>query len=71
MRQPSRPEDALQWFTSSYSGGSGTECVEAAFTAWGTAVRDSKRRERGVLTFTKAAWTPFVTDVRNRRAEPR
>lgn len=31
-----------QWFKSSYSGGSGTECVECAYVRDRTLVRDSK-----------------------------
>ncbi|MFG3140647.1 DUF397 domain-containing protein [Streptomyces sp. NPDC048211] len=31
-----------RWFKSSYSGGSGTECIETGFTAVGATVRDSE-----------------------------
>lgn len=56
-------EDA-QWFKSSYSGGSGTECVEAAFTAVSAAVRDSKQPREGLVRVRSAAWTAFVSSVR-------
>ncbi|MFJ2414733.1 DUF397 domain-containing protein [Streptomyces brevispora] len=56
------PESA--WFTSSYSGGNETECVETAFTAAGTSVRDSKRPREGQFHVRSAAWTDFVESVR-------
>lgn len=56
-------EDA-QWFKSSYSGGSGTECVEAAFTTIGTFVRDSARPRGGHLHVGTRAWAHFVGSVR-------
>lgn len=56
-------EDAAQWFKSSYSGGSGTECVEAAFTTVGTLVRDSKRPSGGHLHVGTGAWSHFVASV--------
>ncbi|MEU2248919.1 DUF397 domain-containing protein [Streptomyces sp. NPDC019224] len=56
-------EEGLQWFKSSYSGGSGTECVEAALLGDGAAVRDSKRPRRGQLRAQAAAWNDFVRSV--------
>ncbi|MEU1435781.1 DUF397 domain-containing protein [Streptomyces sp. NPDC005775] len=56
-------EDA-RWYKSSYSGGSGTECVEAAFTAVGTLVRDSKRPSDGHFQVDTGAWAHFVGSVR-------
>ncbi|MER6088592.1 DUF397 domain-containing protein [Streptomyces bluensis] len=53
-----------QWFKSSYSGGSGTECLEAAFIQDGLAVRDSKDSSGPQLSFTAKAWADFVTAVR-------
>lgn len=49
-----------QWFKSSYSGGSGTECVEAAFVPSGVLVRDSKWPEHYHLSITADAWTRFL-----------
>ncbi|MFE6761967.1 DUF397 domain-containing protein [Streptomyces sp. NPDC057689] len=57
-------EEGHQWFKSSYSGGSGTECVEAAFIGDGTAVRDSKRPGDGQFRVGAAAWNGFVSSVR-------
>ncbi|MFI1255025.1 DUF397 domain-containing protein [Streptomyces netropsis] len=52
------------WFKSSYSGAGTTECVEAAFRSRHTAVRDSKDRDRAVLTFPHGAWADFVGAIR-------
>jgi hypothetical protein len=54
-----------QWFKSSYSGGSGTECVEAAFVRDGCAVRDSKDISGPRLSFSSEAWADFVGAVRD------
>ncbi|MCZ4125074.1 DUF397 domain-containing protein [Streptomyces sp. H39-S7] len=53
------------WFKSSYSGGSGTECVEATFLDdGGAAVRDSKDPDGPVLRFSAGAWMQFIRSVR-------
>jgi hypothetical protein len=49
-----------QWFKSSYSGGSGTECVEAAFVPAGVLVRDSKVPDGPHLAVSAEAWRRFV-----------
>ncbi|MFJ5773582.1 DUF397 domain-containing protein [Streptomyces sp. NPDC093094] len=49
-----------QWFKSSYSGGSGTECVEAALTPTTVLVRDSKRTGGPLLSVGSLAWSQFV-----------
>ncbi|MFF6777786.1 DUF397 domain-containing protein [Streptomyces sp. NPDC012637] len=59
------------WFTSSYSNGSGGECVECSQTATGTLIRDSKRPEGPVLTVRGAAWTAFIEGVTSSRYEGR
>ncbi|PTM91166.1 DUF397 domain-containing protein [Streptomyces spinosirectus] len=48
------------WFKSSYSGGSGTECVECAHVGEATLVRDSKKPEGPTMTVGHSAWTAFV-----------
>jgi hypothetical protein len=53
-----------EWFKSSYSGGSGTECVEAAFVQPGVLVRDSKAPERPYLVMSAGAWGSFMAGVR-------
>ncbi|WP_406259807.1 DUF397 domain-containing protein [Streptomyces nigra] len=52
------PESA--WFKSSYSTGSGGECVEVAATPARVHVRDSKDTTRAALTVEPTAWAAFV-----------
>jgi hypothetical protein len=53
------------WHTSSYSG-SGANCLEHASLPGGIqAVRDTKDRERGALSFPPAAWQTFLDGVRS------
>lgn len=48
------------WFKSSYSSGSGDDCVEIATTADVVCVRDSKDIEGPNLAFSQDAWARFV-----------
>lgn len=49
------------WFTSSYSGNNGGNCVEVASNLPGLVpVRDSKRPAGPVLLLAPAAWGSFV-----------
>lgn len=57
-------EQRLDWFKSSYSGGSGTECVEAAFTSGATRVRDSKNPELPHLAVSPSTWSRFIEALR-------
>ncbi|MCC5477425.1 DUF397 domain-containing protein [Streptomyces barringtoniae] len=50
----------LHWFKSSYSGGSGTECVECAYTDDGALIRDSKRGEGSVIRVRPVTWHAFI-----------
>ncbi|MFF7471826.1 DUF397 domain-containing protein [Streptomyces sp. NPDC008092] len=52
------PESA--WFKSSYSTGSGGECVEVAARPGTVHVRDSKDTTRAALALDPTAWTTFV-----------
>ncbi|MGO4425466.1 DUF397 domain-containing protein [Streptomyces sp. MCAF7] len=55
----------LQWRKSSYSNGSGGNCVEiAGLVSGGAAIRDSKVPERAVLAFSDRAWRNFVAALR-------
>lgn len=55
------------WTKSSYSGGNGA-CIEVKSpTTAAVAVRDSKAPEGPSLSFRPAAWTGFVTSVRDDR----
>ncbi|MEU3950706.1 DUF397 domain-containing protein [Streptomyces sp. NPDC029526] len=61
----------LQWFTSTYSGGSGTECVEAACVPTGMLIRDSKRTTSPHLEVSSTAWADFIADVRQHVTDER
>ncbi|WP_326612119.1 DUF397 domain-containing protein [Streptomyces scopuliridis] len=56
--------ECLCWIKSSYSGGSGTECVEVAELADASVIRDSKDPGGARLVFRGAAWGRFVLGVR-------
>ncbi|MGW6059856.1 DUF397 domain-containing protein [Streptomyces sp. NPDC055189] len=51
------------WFKSSYSGGSGTECVEVALGEHKVLVRDSKRTTPDRLTVQPNTWAEFVASI--------
>lgn len=53
-----------QWIKSSYSGGSGTECVECAWEVGGTLVRDSKNDSGPTLAVRGQPWSLFVDALR-------
>lgn len=56
--------EQAHWFKSSYSGGSGTECVEVADLDSVIGVRDSKRPRGVQLTVQRRTWTEFVRSLR-------
>ncbi|MFG2825904.1 DUF397 domain-containing protein [Streptomyces sp. NPDC048434] len=51
---------ALAWFKSSYSTGSGGECIEVAVCPHVVHVRDSKDVARRGLAVDAEAWAAFV-----------
>jgi len=54
------------WHKSTRSGGNGGDCVEVAVNLPDVvAVRDSKDRDGGTLTFTPGDWRDFVAGVRD------
>jgi hypothetical protein len=57
----------LHWHKSSFSNGTGGDCVEVAeLPRGGRAVRDTKDRGRGpVLWFAASEWRAFVKGARN------
>ncbi|NEC29717.1 DUF397 domain-containing protein [Streptomyces sp. SID8111] len=61
----------LNWFTSTYSGGSGTECVEAAWIPTGMLIRDSKRSTSPQLELSSTAWAHFIAHVGQHVADER
>jgi hypothetical protein len=60
--QPLEPAESA-WFTSSYSGNEGGECVEVAAAHGTVHVRDSKDRTVPALAFGADAWDAFVALV--------
>ncbi|MGW6897645.1 DUF397 domain-containing protein [Streptomyces sp. NBC_00624] len=53
------------WHKSSYSGGSGGDCLEVATGHPGVVpVRDSKDPDGPALVFRTAAWSSFVADLK-------
>ncbi|MET9776173.1 DUF397 domain-containing protein [Streptomyces sp. NPDC006367] len=66
IHQPSTdvaPESA--WYKSSYSDGTGNNCIEAAELPTKIGVRDSKDKQGPALIFPRNSWTSFVTSVRD------
>ncbi|MFD8813784.1 DUF397 domain-containing protein [Streptomyces sp. NPDC059627] len=59
-RQPITRVPESAWFRSSYSTGSGGECVEVAPSPGTVHVRDSKDTSRAGLAVQPTAWTAFV-----------
>ena len=53
------------WRKSSYSGGSGGNCVEVANAASTVMVRDTRDRDGGTLAFTAGAWKAFTASLRH------
>jgi hypothetical protein len=56
--------DSAAWRKSSYSGGSGGDCVEVADAASAVMVRDTTNRDGGTLAFTSDAWQTFITSLK-------
>jgi Domain of unknown function (DUF397) len=50
----------LKWFKSSYSGGSGGDCVEVATVPSAIHVRDSKDTRQSGFAVTPTAWAAFL-----------
>lgn len=59
-KAPGHLDCGLVWFTSSYSGNEGGECVEVAPCPHAIHVRDTKARSGPQMTLTPAAWSAFV-----------
>ncbi|MFD4763250.1 DUF397 domain-containing protein [Streptomyces sp. NPDC058439] len=55
------PEGA--WYKSSYSDGTGNNCIEAADLETQVGVRDSKDKQGPALVFPRGSWSSFVTSV--------
>ena len=59
--------DGATWRKSTYSNGTGGNCVEVADLPDGRAVRDSKHPQGPVLVFTRDAWRAFLQGIESRR----
>ncbi|MFE9244405.1 DUF397 domain-containing protein [Nocardiopsis sp. NPDC006938] len=53
------------WHKSSYSNGTGGNCVEVADVPGGTVVRDSKYPEHGYLPFSVPEWVALLRSTRS------
>ncbi|MFI2350225.1 DUF397 domain-containing protein [Streptomyces sp. NPDC019443] len=62
-------QEDIRWIKSSYSGGSGTECVEVAASAEDVGVRDSKVPHGPRLALPSSAWRGFVEALREGRLD--
>ncbi|BBC96211.1 DUF397 domain-containing protein [Streptomyces griseofuscus] len=50
----------LAWYKSSYSSGSGDDCIEVATTPATIHIRDSKAKQGPQLALTPTTWSAFV-----------
>jgi Domain of unknown function (DUF397) len=58
----------LNWRKSSYSGGSGGNCIEVGNSGRAVLVRDTKQADSGpVLRFSAEQWRRFAVEVRKLR----
>ncbi|CAL9492846.1 DUF397 domain-containing protein [Streptomyces sp. enrichment culture] len=58
-----RSDTEATWYKSSYSGGSGGNCLEVATGMTDVPVRDSKNPGGPTLRFRAEAWSVFVDGV--------
>ncbi|MFJ8807542.1 DUF397 domain-containing protein [Streptomyces sp. NPDC102490] len=59
-----RSDTEATWYKSSYSGGSGGNCLEVATGNTAIPVRDSKNPEGPTLRFQAVAWQVFVDGIK-------
>lgn len=62
---PALTKAGAVWSKSSYSDGSGNNCVEVAAVAAGVGVRDSKDACGPALVVSTSEWAAFVSFVRS------
>jgi len=62
---------SLKWVKARASGSSGGSCVEVGTDGRTPAVhvRDTKSRERGMLTVTASTWRAFTDDIKSGRLD--
>jgi hypothetical protein len=57
--------DRLTWIKSSYSGGSGGNCIEmAVLPDGGRAIRDSKNPDGAMLRLSNREWQAFRVNIK-------
>lgn len=56
----------MEWRKSSYSDGTGGNCLETASGNGLVIVRDTANRDGGTLTFTIDAWQAFTGTIKRR-----
>lgn len=61
------PNLDIAWRKSSYSGGTGGDCVELARTGQGLLARDSKAPLGGMLSFADTSASAFLAAVKGGR----
>ncbi|CAL9565361.1 DUF397 domain-containing protein [Streptomyces sp. enrichment culture] len=59
-RSPEPAAEGLSWYKSSYSSGSGGQCVEVADAGAAVLIRDSKQPDAALVAVPGAQWTAFV-----------
>ena len=65
MASTERDLSTARWRKSSYSNGSGGECIEVADGVTGVVpVRDSKVPNGPLLLLPASAWSPFISSLR-------
>lgn len=65
MMSPAQETNSdVRWFKSTYSGGSGSDCVEVAFGGQFVSVCDSKTPQQGTLTTSTSAFTAFIVAMK-------
>ncbi|MEU1346539.1 DUF397 domain-containing protein [Streptomyces sp. NPDC005795] len=60
FEEPKQVVSERAWFKSSYSTGSGGECVEVSACPGTVHVRDSKDKTGPILSVTPGGWKAFV-----------
>jgi hypothetical protein len=60
--------EGLKWRKASKSGNGGN-CVELAGDTGSVRIRDSKSRERGMITVSAATWTTFMDEIKAGRTD--
>ncbi|MFH8733842.1 MULTISPECIES: DUF397 domain-containing protein [unclassified Streptomyces] len=67
ITHPEPDVTSATWYKSSYSGGSGGDCLEVTHDHPGLVpVRDSKNPDGPKLVLRAEAWTAFIDDLRRR-----